>query len=245
LRVSYPLKIGTHVLTMPEKKRKTHLIWIGFFIALLSFVSKEVSESLEKTKQAMETEIGSYRTYLGQSTTQMQILESRQQLELMLRENSSRNKKEPDDQRDFTTTIARDTSAVREAMADTQVNLEDVSRLIDTLPMFSQGAREQLDGLTRKVQESNKQIESSLTPSPRHDWSRAVEVKIDVIMPLLDDASVSLLGDAVQKQAEAQIKILSFLQTVTKLCWRVLIVLGLLLVLYGYLTGQKTFGAGE
>ena len=192
----------------------------------------------------METELGAYRSYLGQSTTQLELLNYRQQIELMVRENSPESKKKPED-RDFTGVIARDLPAIAQAQADVRLNLDGVSRLIETLPVFSNDLREQHEKLKSEIEASYKQLESTLKPSAEHNWRRAVQVKLALLQPLLNGVRVLVLGDAVQTRAEAQIKLLRYLEAVIRWSWRIFFVLGLTLGFIGALTKQETFGGGE
>jgi hypothetical protein len=227
-----------------HKKHKTKLIWIGAIIALLSFGSKELSESLEKMKSAIETELNSYGAYLGQSSSQLQLMTVQQQLQLILIENSPERKKKVED-RDFTAIIAQDLPAIATARSEVGVSLDSVSRLIETLPVQSADLKEQFEKLKSQIEADDKGLESVLAPSADHNWRRMLEVKLTLIRPLLNGIRVTVFGDAVQTRAEQQVKIIGFLATVTKWTWRMMIVLGLALALYGSLTEQKTLGGGE
>jgi hypothetical protein len=217
------------------------LSWIGTGIAFLGFAFKEAGESLEKRKSTIESELSTHRVLTAQAATQLGILQSQQLLDKLMADGSDEDKAT----RDHSMLILRDTANLRETQATLRVDLDDVSRLIDTLPMFSRNLKTQFRNLEAQIHNGDSKVQSTLEPSTITNWTRVAELKLAVVQLLMEKVKVAVFSDNVITTAKKQAEVIGWLRYFCLWCWRILFVLGLGLALYGSLTGQKVGGGSE
>jgi ribosomal silencing factor RsfS len=219
-------------------KKSKILAVVGVAIGVTSYFCKEGIDAIERTKSSLETELASHRASLTEQTTQMQIIQSKQELENLMRENSHKDSKKSANL-SHATTILQDTLATRQAQAMVQVDIDGLSRLIDKLAVWSANPREQLDKIKTEIAKTDRQTNDTLKPSSEDSWERAVQVKLAFVITFLNMLPVDFLGDAVINQAKGQVKILDFLVTFGRWVVRILFVVGACFTLYGIFTGVK------
>lgn len=79
------------------------------------------------------------------------------------------------------------------ALSDVNSDFDSASRLIDALP--SKDLRDLRDQVRDSVDKMKTQVTETLKPSPDHDLVRFINVKVAMIMALLQAIPIALLGD--------------------------------------------------
>jgi len=114
-----------------------------------------------------------------------------------------------------------------------------------TLPSRGRNLRQQLEQFKPNVEKANKQVEEVLKPSPKHDWTRAAEVKIAILGVLTQEIPVAVFGDAALTAARAVKESAEKVNRVASWVGYFLYVLGVALGVYAALHGIKGVGGGE
>lgn len=209
-------------------------------ILLLTFLFKEVvKENLKELHEALVRAESQFRTENGQSVISLQILDAQEQIENFKLQGDAGKKGA---NRDFSALIAQDTARAQEASAHLNSDFDSVSRLIDALPSGAKDLRQLRDETRASVDKANKQVNEMLKPKPAHDRGRFVEVKIAMVMALLQELPVVILGDAAQTAAH---RVQAASEYLIGVCSRAIYFLGFLalsLGLYAAVTGIKSDG---
>jgi hypothetical protein len=222
-----------------KKKSKVakRLAITSAMILLLTYAVKEVlKENLKELQGSLASAEAQYRTELDQSTISLQILAVQEQIENLKLE-SERGRKDPN--RDFSGLIAQDTARAQQVRAHLDSSLDSVSRLIDKFPSGAQDLRKLRDQVRQNLEKTDEQITGMLKARPEHDVGRLVEVKIAMVLTLVQEVPVAVLGDVtltaahrVQEAAERLIRVCTW-------ATYILFVLGLGMGLYATLGGHK------
>jgi hypothetical protein len=221
--------------TVRRKKAKVAkgLAITSAVLLLLTFVVKEIlKEQLKDFRDSIVSAQNQFRNQLDQSTVSTQILTEQQQLEAIQAQERTRN----DPNHDYTLLIQQATAEARQAQAQLNADFDGVSHLIDAIPEAQQ-LRELRSKVEASVQKANQQVDSMLQPKPKHDLWRYVEVKMAMVMALVQELPVVVLGDAAQNAAR---RVQEAVEKLIKICNRAIYLLGFLslgLGLYAAITG--------
>ena len=210
-------------------------------ILLLIFVVKEIlKDNLQELHDSLVSAETQFRNESGQSAISMQILTVQQQIQnLKLQAEKGRT----DPKHDYSALIAQDVLAVQQFQANLNADLDSASRLIDKLPAGARDLRQQRDQVHTHVESTNQQVNDTLKPNPAHDVWRLIDVKLAIVMTVLEELPVVSLGDTALTAAQ---RVQEAAKSLIRVCTRALYVLGLLFLglgLYAAITGIKTEAA--
>jgi uncharacterized protein YlxP (DUF503 family) len=220
--------------TRKHKQRVTKGLAIASsVILLLIFGIKEVlKDNLKDLRDSIGSAESLFRVEEGQSTLSLQIFVAREQAEL------DRLKSDP--HRDFSSMIAQASTEARQAKGDLDVNFDSVSRLIDKLPSGARDLRQLRDTVRQAVEKTDHQVDTALARKSANDNWRFAEIKMAMLFALVQEISVTLLGDAALTAAQ---KVESALETLVRICSRAIYILMFTLLclgIYAAITGRKT-----
>lgn len=222
-------------MTGKAQRKSKILAVIGVAIGIGSYFGKESIDAVERTKSSLENELASYHSSLTAQTTQLQLLDSKQQLERLMQQNSAKNKTEAD----YSAMIMSDTASTYQAQAMVQVDIDSVSSLIEAIPFGSKKLRDQLNEISAKISENDRKAKDTLKPSSEKNWLRAVQIKLALVMTIINELPVAILGDTVITRAKRQAEILGWLISFGRWIVRILFVAAAFLTVYGLFKGIK------
>jgi hypothetical protein len=216
----------------------------GIAIGILSYFCKEGIDALERRKASLDGELTAYRHSSGHQTTQLQILASRQQLDAIQGENRTKKRKKAQNI-DYSGMVLRDIGNVRGAQALVGVAIDDLSRLIEKLPLRSANLRHTFEQMKNDLAAKKSKIEEQLKPTPENDWARMAQLKLAIISTAIDGLPILVFGDTIITRAKAQVRILDFVVGFGRWTARILFILGVCLTIYGLFKGVKVGGVAE
>lgn len=226
-------------LTKKRKPRLAKFLAIASaVILLLMFIIKEIlKDQLKEVHDSVTVAESQFRLESGQSVIQLQLLTAQQELEdaKLLADKESGKKTA-----DYSSLIAKDTATARQALAHMNTDFESVSRLIDAFGSRAKDLRKLRDNTKVAVEETNKNVEGILKPNPQHNVGRFVEVKIAMVMALMQEIPTAVLADTTLTAAHRLEEASEYL---IEVCTRAIWCLGifvLLLGLYAAATGRKS-----
>ncbi len=152
-----------------------------------------------------------------------------------MQQNSAKSK----NQADFRAMITSDTASVYQAEAMVQEDIEGVRSLIEALPFGSGKLREQLNEINAKVSENDRKSKDTLKPSSDNNWQRAVQIKLALVVTIINELPVAVLGDTVITRAKHQAEILGWVISLGRWIVRILFVAAAFLTVYGLFKGIK------
>jgi hypothetical protein len=218
-----------------SRTKSKMLAVIGVALGFTSYFCKEGIDAIERTKSSLENQLASYHSSLTTQTTQFQLLDSKQQLEGLMQRDSSKDKT----QADFRAMIVNDTGSVYQAQAMVQEDIEGVRSLIEALPFGSEKLRDQLNEISAKISENDRKSRDTLKASSDNSWQRAVQIKLALVMTIINELPVSILGDTVITRAKHQAEISGSLISFGRWMVRILFVAAAFLTVYGIFKGVK------
>jgi hypothetical protein len=215
--------------------------------ALILIVNFGIQELLKDRVKNLADSIKSgmslYRTELGMSTLTLNSIALNETNQL--KEIEGIISPQVEGERDYSDTIRRDLVMTQQLLGDLGSSVDDVARLLDTLPPNAEDLRKQLSETRSYVSKTDEQVGNVLQPSPEHDWKRAVNVKLALISEGVAEIQVAVLGDQVltraQKIKDAAETIYRFLQWVVYILYAMVVILGV----YAARVGIKGVGGGE
>jgi hypothetical protein len=217
---------------------------VGVSITVSSYICKELIDSLERTKSGIQNELATNRQTSIQQSTQMQIVSSRQQLEALQRENSPKRRKKAENI-DHSGLITRDIANLGHAQSLVRIEVENVSRLLDKLVFGSANFRKKFEQLKAEIDVTAQRTKEVLKPSPKHDWTRAVEIKLAFLSTIVSVLPLTVFADSVITSAKKQVEILERLVSVGRWIVRILFFGGIGLAAYAGYKGIKVSGGSE
>jgi hypothetical protein len=213
-------------------------------ILVLTYTTKDFLK--EKTKDVSDSLLAAeslYRTENIQSSLSLQEIAYRQ-----INQINQINKAEPahpNSEKDYSEMIRGDLVTVQQLLGDLNVDFDAVSRFIDKLPSGgASGLRQARDQIHQNVDITNQQVHDLVKPSPKHDWYRAVGVKLAIIMIATTEVPVQMLGDSVLTTAHRLQEAADRAYQFTVWSSYLLYVMGVALALYANLSGTQVPGEG-
>jgi len=210
-------------------------------ILLLIFVVKEIlKDNLQELHDSLVSAETQFRNESGQSAISMQILTVQMQIQNLKLE---AEKGRTDPQHDYSALIAQDIIAAQQFQANLNADFDSASRLINKLPAGARDLRQQRDQVHTKIEGMNQQVNDTLKPNPKHDVWRLIDVKLAIVMTILEELPVVVLGDTALTAAQ---QVQGAAEALIRICTRALYVLGLLFLglgLYATIAGLKTEAA--
>jgi hypothetical protein len=237
-----PTQICEPAKPSTSKRGKMLAILSALILVLTYFVKDMLKERAKDVAASAESAETLYRTELGQSSLATQVMQMRQQITAIQQEAAPEGQ---DGQRDYKDVINADSALARQILGDLNITTDSVSRLIGKLPSDAEDLRQQLDALRPSIEQANWKVTETLKPSPKHDWTRAVEVKMAFISSAIAEVPVLVVGDAaltrVRQAKESADKLYRFSQWASY----VLYTIGVSIGLYAALSGIKGLSGGE
>ena len=133
----------------------------------------------------------------------------------------------------------------RRVRGELNMSFDSVSRLLEALPGGGRALREQLNQLKPNIDDTNRRIVETLKPSPKHDWTRSVEMKVMIVLAIIPEIPIMIVADTALTQAhntkEAADNLYRFAQWSTYFLFTLSVALGL----YAALSGIKGIGVAE
>jgi len=210
-------------------------------ILLLIFVVKEIlKDNLQELHDSLVSAETQFRNESGQSAISMQILTVQMQIQNLKLE---AEKGRTDPQHDYSALIAQDIIAAQQFQANLNADFDSASRLSNKLPAGARDLRQQRDQVHTKIEGMNQQVNDTLEPNPKHDVWRLIDVKLAIVMTILEELPVVVLGDTALTAAQ---QVQGAAEALIRICTRALYVLGLLFLglgLYATIAGLKTEAA--
>jgi hypothetical protein len=221
------------------KGRRRTIAVVSAVLAFISYGLKELAqERFKDLGDAVQAAESLYRTEQGQSTASIQLIQDalNEQIKEIREEQSNHPDKATVDYSD----VIRTDSIQRQRMSgNLNVDYDDVSRLLDSLPRQGGSLRKQLEELKPTIADIKQHIDAALKPSPKHDWTRLIEIKLLEVRVALEEILVLVIGDsaltAAHKTEEAAEKLYHFLQWACYGLFTMAVVMGL----YAAMTGME------
>lgn len=204
------------------------------------FIVREIlKDNLKDLHDSLAKAGSEFRNESGQSLISLQILASQEQAELLRLQEEKQAGKVKTTQ-DFAALIAQDTSRAQEILADVNIDFDSASRLIDAFPASAKDLRNLREQVRGPLEKMNVQVRETLKPTPEHDLSRFVAVKVAMVSTLLEVVSIAILSDTALTAAH---RVQDASERLISICSRAIYflgVLGLLLAVYAAIAGIKS-----
>jgi len=180
-------------------------------ICILTYILNDMlKENLKALRDSLVSAEMQFDTAIDQSTISKQILVTQQQIEaLRLESIGKRNKKNFD----YSNLIQQDIAQAQQVKSQMDVDFDAVSRLIDKLPSGAGKLRDLRNQLQENVKKMDAQVTDMLKPTQKHDVWRLVDVKVAMVLALVQEIPIFVLGDdaltasrRVKEAAEARIR---------------------------------------
>ena len=233
-------------LPMPRRsKQKKAKVAKAFAIAsavifLLTFIVREIlKDNLKDLHDSLAKAESEFRNESGQSLISLQILTSQEQAELVRLQEGKRAGKFKATQ-DFAALIAQDTGRAQEILAGVNSDFDSASRLIDAFPRRARDLRNLREQVRGPLEKMNVEVRETLKPTPEHDLSRFLAVKVAMISTLLEAIPIAVLGDRALTSARRLQDASELLISICSGAIYFLGVLGLLLAVYAAIAGIKS-----
>jgi hypothetical protein len=223
-----------------KPKRRATLTIISAVILVLTYTMHDLAK--EKTKDlsdSLRSAEALYRSELGLSILATQDIAYKQLSHI--REINAINS-QPQRNRDYSDIIGSDLLTLQQVLGDLNSNFDSVSRFLAVFPPGGDDLRKERDLIRASVDKTNQQVKGVLNSSERHDWVRAVEVKMAIVVAAIQGIPVSVLGDAVLTRSQKFQETLDKLYRFSGWASYVLYCLGVGLALYANLSGTKSLG---
>jgi len=209
-------------------------------ILLLTFILREIlKDNLKELHDSLARAESEFRNESGQAVISLQILTGQEQAEL-LRIQAEKQAGKIRRTQDFSDLIAQDTNLAQQALADVNNDFDSTSRLIDAFPARTKDLRNLREHVRGQLEKMNAQVRETLKPTPEHDLSRFVAVKVAMISALLEGIPVAILGDAALTAARRLQEASEYLISICSRAIYFLGVLGLLFGVYAAIAGIKS-----
>jgi hypothetical protein len=227
---------------MVKHRRKKSLAVVGIVVVFCTFLfGKVFTDALKGSVDSLADDAAGYRRELGTSTVSTQI--ANLQLEI-----SAASEKgalaEPSNEKNYSPMILEDLSALEQRRSQLNVDMDDMSRLLDALPAGAVDLRDLRERVKVFVDKANRDVDELKKPGQTDDWKRAFKVKLEIIPVMVAELGVVVVGDAVLTRVEqvhaAREKIYHFCLWTGYLLYT----LGIILAIYGVLSGFSV-GVGE
>ena len=99
--------------------------------------------------------------------------------------------------KDYTLMVMEDLGVLEQRRAQLNVDMDDMSRLLDSLPVGGKDLRKMRDDCKTFVDKTNLGVDEIKKPGQTNDGNRVIKVKLAVIPVLLAQLDVAVVGDAV------------------------------------------------
>jgi len=220
---------------MVKHRPKTRLTVAGIVIVFLTFLfGRVLTDTLKESVDSLTSAISEYRSELGTTTTSDQIAN----LQLQMTAASEKGAlAAPTAGKDYTPMITEDLGTLEQRRDELNVDMDDTSRLVDALPRGADDLRKFSESVRPYVDKANRGVDDLKKPGQTNDWNRALKVKVGPVPVLIAEIGVVVVGDAALTRAnqvrDAREKIYHFCLWTSY----VLYALGIILTLYGVLSG--------
>jgi hypothetical protein len=205
----------------------------------LSYFFKEVAkDKLKDLQDSLQSADALFRTESGQSVISLQMITNQQQIELL---ELRREVAKIDLDRDCSDVIPQALAEAAQVRSHVDMDFDSASRLIDKLPNAG-GLLQLRETIRLDIQKMHQTTEGMFKPSDKHDGRRYVEIKLGMILELLQGLPVAILGDAALTNAR---KVQDAVQELYVFCSRAIYVLfaiefclGLYMTIVGFKGGE-------
>jgi len=216
---------------------KNVLTIIGAAILLLTYTLKEVVK--EKTKDradALRFAEAQYRSDLGLSTLQINDIVLRQIDQIG---EINRIKQTQPGNQDYSKIIKNDEAVAQQLLGSLNSDFGSVARFIDSFPSGAVDLRQARDLLRPNVEKIRNDVSELLKPVNSHDWDRAVQVKLGIVMVGTQVIPVAVLGDQLLTRSKEVQEACDKLYRLSGWTSYFLYAVGVILALYANLSGIK------
>jgi hypothetical protein len=180
------------VVNHRRKKRLTILAGIIVFLTFL--FGRVLTDRLKESVDSLSGAANEYERQLGTGTLSTQI--ANLQLEVIaarkkgMLSGDSKGK-------DYSLIVMEDLGGLEQRRSQLNLDMEDMSRLLDTLPAGPKDLRTMREGAKAFVDKTNLSLDELKKPGQTNDWNRAVRVKLGIIPVALAQIYVAVVGDSV------------------------------------------------
>jgi uncharacterized phage infection (PIP) family protein YhgE len=207
-------------------------------IAIPSFVVKEmVKDKLNEMDDSLGAAQSKYESEADHSGLSVQVATTQQQVELM-RIEAVRN----DPNKNYSSLTVQNKAETRLARANLNSDFDDVSRLIDSLPIPSSQLQQMRDQLRDGIQKTNSQIDETLKAQQKSvsDYVPLLQAKTGQLMAQVQQIVLVLLADSVLKVAQHEKDLVEKAMRVCDWAFCILGLSALVLALSAALAGAGT-----
>jgi len=227
---------------MVNHRRKKRLTIAGFVIVIVTFIfGRVLTDELKDSVDSLTTAENVYRQEIGTSTTATQLANLQMQAnatsqKLLLQENKYK---------DYSLVVTQDLATLQQVKSELNLDMDDVSRLLDQLPPGAKDLRATKQTVKAQVDSVNQSVADVSKPTPVNDLSRAVKVKLSILPLVIAEVQVFVFGDAVLTREKAVREAREKLYGFCKLAGYTFYALGIGLALYAQLAGYGSISAPE
>lgn len=172
------------------------LVIVSAVLAIVSYGLKELAkERVKDLGDGVQSAESQYLTEQRQSIVSLRLWQD--ELNQQIREIREAQAVHPDKQTvDYTDVIRTNLTQLQSIFGDLDMDYGSVSRLLDSLPRHGGALRKQLEQLRPGIDEIKQRVDETAKPSPKHDWTRLVEIKLMIARVAITETPVLLVGDA-------------------------------------------------
>ncbi len=230
----------TKKVQQTKAKRAKTLTIVSAVILVLTYTAKDmVKERTKDLSDSLRSAEALYRTQSGQTGLSVQDLAYRQ-IGQINQINQIKDTHPEESERDYSDIIRSDLVTGQQVLGDLHVDFDNTSRFIDKLPSGASDLRQARDQIHKNIDDIDKEVADLFKASPKHDWVRAVGVKLGIVMTATTEIPVLTLGDAVLQRAhqvqEANDKIYGLMVWLSYLLY----IGGVALAVYANLSGIRS-----
>jgi hypothetical protein len=233
----------SHHTAVAKKKEKTRvaLIITSAVVCFLTFLARDfIKERTKDIADSLQSAENMYLSESAESTRSTQDLTFRITGQL-----SEINRiKETDPKHDFSPIIRTDLLICQQVRGDLNGDFDALSRFLDKLPYRADDLKKERENLKSSIDKINQQVSVWITDSSdkRNDWVRASQIKLAIALAGTQEIPVAVLGDAVLTRSREIRERAEKTYQVARWSTLTLIVMGILVALYGALSGTKVLG---
>lgn len=186
------------VLRQNARTAKRVAIASAFCVALLFILQSVLKDPMREVESSLATAQSDFRTATGQSTIELQIANLKQQAE-----NAQALAERGSPHPDYSPVIAQATQDLAQVQANLNSDFDDVSRLIDALPVAADDLTQQRDQLKQQIANVPQTAEKTAKLLPHDtDVMTFVGLKLRMVEFLVEEIPVLVLGDEAMKRAQ-------------------------------------------
>ncbi len=209
------------------------LILTYLFREMLAIRAKEAADALQTAENQLHTELG--QSNLSLNAIHLAIVEQRREIDEIKKQRK----------RDYSAMIRTDSALAQQMLSGLNCDMGSATRLLDSVPFAVDDLRQQLNQLKPNIETVNQQMKDTLKPPERHDWTRAAELKVMIVQCAVAQIPLAVLTDQILTRAKALKAGAEKVYAIARWASTFLYISGVLLALYGLVTGHGTTGGIE